>query len=83
VKAHRRSRHEEDRLCRELEFYAAHKGEWLRQHEGEYVVVQRTTILGFFQSWEQALRSGVLAFGVREDFLVKQVLALEPVYFVF
>ena len=74
---------EQDRLAVELEFYAAHKAEFLKRYSGEYVVIQGTTILGFFQSWEHAFRSGVEAFGVREDFLVRQVLAREPVYFVF
>ena len=74
---------EQNRLSVELGYYAAHKAEWLRTHCGKYVVVQETKLLGFFSSWEQAFRSGVEAFGVRRDFLVKQVLAQEPVYFVF
>ena len=52
-------------------------------HPGEYVVVQDTKLLGFFCSWEQAFRSAVEAFGVHKDFLVKQVLLREPVYFVY
>ena len=78
-----KTRREEDRLATELECYAAHKEEFLENHSGEYVVVKGTCVLGFFQSWEVAFRTGVQAFGVREDFLVKRVLAREPVYFVF
>jgi hypothetical protein len=74
---------EENRLAQELEYYSARKQEWLRTHRGEYVVVQDTKLLGFFSSWEEAFRSGVQAFGVGKDFLVKQVLAREPVYFVY
>jgi hypothetical protein len=74
---------EEDRLAIELRFYAAHKQEFLKRHSGEYVVIHGKTILGFFRSWEQAFRSGADAFGMREDFLVKPVLAREPVYFVY
>ncbi len=71
------------RLSTELEFYAAHRQEWLRAHRGEYIAVQGTTLLGFFPSWEGAFQSGVQAFGVCKDFLVKQVLPREPVYFVY
>ena len=74
---------EEDRLAIELQFYAAHKQEFLKRHSGEYVVIHWTNVLGFFKSWEEAFRSGVSAFGVRDDFLVKQVLVNEPVYFVY
>lgn len=76
-------RREEDRLAVELHFYAAHKQEFLKSHSGEYVVIQGTKVLGFFQSWEGAFRSGVKAFGVSDDFLVKQVLERDRVYFVF
>ena len=64
---------EQTRLAVELDFYAAHKAEWLEQHSGKYVVVQD----------EDAFRAGVGAFGITRDFLVKQVLEHEPVYFVF
>lgn len=78
-----KTRREQDRLAIELKFYATHKQEFLKGHRGEYVVIQGTTLLGFFQSWEQAFRSGVHAFGVQQDFLVKQVLTREPIYFVY
>jgi hypothetical protein len=73
---------EQDRLAVELEFYAAHKEEFLRAHTGEYVVIHGTTILGFFRSWEHAFRAGVGAVGIETDFLVRQVLAREPIYFI-
>ena len=34
-------------------------------------------------TFEDAFRAGVGAFGITRDFLVKQVLEHEPVYFVF
>jgi hypothetical protein len=82
IDAPQKTHREEDRLAIELQFYAAHKQEFLKRHSGEYVVIHGTTILGFFQSWEQAFRSGADAFGMREDFVVKQVLARDPIYFV-
>jgi hypothetical protein len=74
---------EETRLAAELEFYAAHKREWLEEHCEKYVVVQDCNVLGFYPSFEDAFRAGVTAFGITRDFLVKQVLDEEPVYFVY
>jgi hypothetical protein len=74
---------EKSRLATELQFYAEHKTEWLREHSGKYVVAHDNNLLGFYDSWESAFKAGVVAFGVRRDFLVKQVLASEPVYFVY
>jgi len=59
---------EQDRLATEIKFYATHKEEFRRAHSSEYVVIHGATILGFFQLWEQALRSGVYAFGIETDF---------------
>jgi hypothetical protein len=77
-----KTRREKDRLATELEFYTAHKQEFLKSHSGEYVVIHGTTVLGFFKRWEQAFRSGVQAFGVQKDFLVKQILIHDPIYFI-
>jgi len=74
---------EQTRLAAELDFYAAHKAEWLEEHSGKYVVVQDRNVLGFYPSFEDAFRAGVGALGITRDFLVKQVLEHEPVYFVF
>jgi len=73
---------QDDRLGVELRFYETHKSEWLKTHFGEFVVVKDSNLLGFYAAWEQAFRAGIAAFGLREDFLVKQVLAREPVYFI-
>jgi len=74
---------EKSRLATELSFYATHKAEWLERRSGQYVVAQDTNLLGFYDSWESAFKAGVVAFSVQRDFLVKQVLAQEPVYFIF
>jgi hypothetical protein len=52
-------------------------------HRGEFVVIHDSNVLGFYTCWEKAFRAGVGAFGVQQDFLVKQVLVNEPVYFVY
>lgn len=70
-------------LATELELYATHKQDWLEENEGKYVVAQDTNVLGFYDSFEAALKAGILAFGVRRNFLVKQVLEDELIYFIY
>lgn len=74
---------EEKRLAAELAFYAEHKAEWLNNYSGKYVVAQDSNLLGFYDSFECAFKAGVFAFGVERDFLVKQVLAKDPIYAIY
>jgi hypothetical protein len=74
---------EQARLAVELEYYAQHKSEWLAKRTGQYVVVKDTGLLGFYPNFESAYRAGAAMYGVNTDFLVKQILEHEPVFFVF
>jgi hypothetical protein len=74
---------EQARLAVELEYYAAHKRDWLRKYSGNYVVVKESSVLGFYQNFELAYRAGATMYGISTDFLVKQVLEHDPVFFVF
>jgi hypothetical protein len=70
-------------LATELEYYAAHKGEWLKAFRGQhYVVIRDKTLLGFFPDFETAYQAGVEAWSGGRSFLVKQVLEHEPVFFI-
>lgn len=71
------------RLAVELEYYAQHKAEWLAHKAGHYVVVKDETPLGFYPNFEAAYRAGAATYGLNTDFLVKQILEHEPVFFVF
>ncbi len=71
------------RLATEIEFYTVHKHEWLEAHSEKYVVIKGSNVAGFYPSFETALRAGIGAFGVSTDFLVRQMLEHEPVFFVF
>lgn len=66
----------------ELSFYEVQKGEWLRLHAGHFVVLSGVTVAGFHSSYETALHAGVQHFGLG-PFLIKQVLAEDPVYFIY
>jgi hypothetical protein len=70
------------RLAVELDFFARHKAEWLAQETGQYVVIKDTKPLGFYSSFEAAYRAGAANYGPETDFLVKQILEREPVFFV-
>jgi hypothetical protein len=66
----------------ELRFFERHKEEWLASHLGHFVVISGPTMAGFHSSYEAALKAGLQSFGLR-TFLIKQVLAEEPVYFIY
>ncbi len=71
------------RLSVETAFYENHKLEWLQKHRGEFVVIKSTAPLGFFPDFHKAYRAGVEKYGVDADFLVKRIVAQEPVFVVF
>jgi hypothetical protein len=77
------SANQQARLAVELEFYTQHKAEWLAHKTGLYVVVKDSGFLGFYQNFEAAYRAGAATYGLSTDFLVKQILEHEPVFFVF
>ncbi len=70
------------RLAVELEYYSQHKTEWLAKKSGNYVVIKDREPLGFYPDFESAYRAGATAYGLQTDFLVKQILEHEPVFFV-
>jgi hypothetical protein len=70
------------RLAAELEYFGKHKTEWLVQKTGEYVVIKDGSLLGFYPNFEAAYRAGATRYGLDTDFLVKQILEHEPVFFV-
>jgi hypothetical protein len=77
------SANQQVRLAVELEYFARHKAEWLAHKTGLYVVVKDNGLLGFYPNFEAAYRAGADTYGLSTDFLVKQILEHEPVFFVF
>ena len=74
---------QQSRLAVELEYYSQHKAEWLAHKTGLYVVVKDSGLLGFYPNFQAAYRAGAAIYGLDTDFLVKQILEHEPVFFVF
>jgi hypothetical protein len=53
----------------------------LSQNEGKFVLVHGDRIVGFFTSYEDAIKAGYEQFSV-EPFLVKQIEMVERVHFI-
>jgi hypothetical protein len=66
-------------LRREQAVYEARLPRWLREHEGEHVLVKDDEVIGFFATRDEALAAGYSRFGVVPLF-VKQVAASEPIH---
>jgi hypothetical protein len=65
----------------ELRVFQENREEWVRANEGKFVVIQDSNVAeGFFDTYPEALRAGLQAFGAGRSFLVKQVWKTEPVY---
>lgn len=67
-------------LEKELATYQAKLGE-LKQHEGKYALIQGDNVEDFFSTYEDAIKAGYQKFKL-EPFLVKRVLATEPILFI-
>ena len=66
-------------LEKELETYKTKLSE-LKAHEGKYVLIQGENVADMFTSYDDALKEGYKRFGLT-PFLVKQILAVEPVFY--
>jgi hypothetical protein len=66
-------------LEKELATYQANLPK-LKDREGKWVLIQGERIVDTYSSYDDALKSGYKEFGL-EPFLVKQILAIEPVFY--
>jgi len=67
-------------LAEEIAVYRLLLPELLRDHEGQYVLVKGTEVIGVFPDRSQALREGYRRFDV-SPFLVRQITASQPVVY--
>ncbi|MCY4075079.1 MAG: hypothetical protein OXH04_06585 [Acidobacteria bacterium] len=52
-------------LADEWRLYEEHAAEWNAEHSGEFVVIgAKTEVLGFYKTYDEALRVGYARFGV-------------------
>jgi hypothetical protein len=67
-------------LVQELETYEKNKPELL-SHDGEYVIIQGSDIIGFWKTYQDAIKVAYEKFGIAKKFLVKQIEVNEQVHF--
>jgi hypothetical protein len=65
-------------LAEEVRTYEAHLPGWA-DRQGQFVVIRGRDVLGFYPCHEDALEAGYDQLG-SGPFLVKQILAREPIY---
>jgi hypothetical protein len=53
----------------------------LKAHEGKFALISGDQVIDFFSTYEDAIKAGYQKFKL-EPFLVKRVLATEPVFFI-
>jgi hypothetical protein len=66
-------------LEQEIEFYQREL-QSLLQHEGKFVVICEQSILGIFDTYEDALKAGYNRYGLK-PFLVKMIQSVEQAQF--
>ena len=67
-------------LAREMAAYHAHLPRLLREHGGEFALINGDDIVGIFADRSSALEEGYRRFGI-VSFLVREITATEPVIY--
>ena len=70
----------DEELIEESRTYETHVSEWA-SHEGEFVLIRGSEVIGFFETYEEALSQGYQRFGL-VPFFVKKVLQQHQGHFV-
>ena len=63
--------------------YQQRRKEWVTSHNGEFVLIHKGQLAGFYPDYETALRTGLSSFGVQSQFFVTQVCVEEPVFVIY
>jgi hypothetical protein len=74
---------EDSILQADFEVYERNRKEWFRTHPDKFVVVGDGAVIGFYSDYETALKAGLRGFGIKKQFLVKQVCLEEPVFVIY
>lgn len=67
-------------LEKEYKYYLNHLDELIKQHPNKFVVIKHSRIIGFYDSYAQALKRGLKDFG-NVPFFIKEVRRHEEVHF--
>ena len=67
-------------LAAEYKTFLAHQDEFMQGHLDEFVLIKKENVIGFYKSYENALRDGLSRFG-NVPFFVKVVAKEEEIHF--
>ena len=60
-------------LQQEYDFFLAHLDEFMKTHLDKLVLIKGEQVIGFFDSYEEALRAGLAQYGSQTPFFIKEV----------
>ena len=67
-------------LEKEYKFYLHHLDEFIGQHLHQFVLIKKDKVVGFYDSYAEALRAGLKDFG-NVPFFIKEIEQQEEVHF--
>lgn len=67
----------------ERQVYEAHKQDWSRTKQGQFVVIRGDEVVGFYNDYEEAFRAATAKFGFGVKLLIKQIYPTEPVFYIY
>ena len=68
-------------LEQEYNFFLSHLKEFSQNHLHEFVLIKGEQLVGFFNSYEKALRDGLTRFGTQTPFFIEEVKEKEEVHY--
>ena len=68
-------------LEQEYKYFLSHLEEFSKTHLHEFVVIKAEQVIGFFDSYEKALRDGLARFGTQIPFFIEEVTEKEEVHY--
>jgi hypothetical protein len=60
----------------ELQYFNENLPEWLKSQSGKFALIKNRELIGFYNTFEEALTEGARRFGL-QDFLVRAVLPFQ------
>ena len=68
-------------LEQEYKFFISRLEEFSKAHLNEFVLIKGEQLIGFFGSYEKALREGLARFGTRTPFFIEEVKKEEAIHY--
>ena len=68
-------------LEQEYNFFISHREEFSKTHLNEFVVIKYKQVVGFLDTYEKALRDGLVRFGTQTPFFIEEVKEKEEVHY--